>query len=387
MLALGCAAFLLFGVVLVLLGACEPGLVASLGLDDAGWGLLGGSLSLGIGAGVLVAGPLVDRFPRRPLFLASTLLTGCALATVGDAMSPTRAMLHIMAMGAGAGIYDTLLNAVAIERWRERSVRPLGLLHAMVAVGAIATPTLVALGGGTRDWVEVFRATGLAYFALSAWVALVPFPAPSAQATAPSSRIRSLELIRRPAFMALCLIGFAYIGIEAALMLFAIPYAEGALGLSELRGGRAISAFWMGILFGRVALVIGVERIRGFESQLLAATGAAAALIIGFGTGLGFGHVELLLGATGLAVSATFPLMIALAGREMPEAPGLATGLVAGLGSAGGFALPWLTGNLADVAGVGLAMTAIAAWCALISAAALVSQRTSRARTGGEPCA
>ena len=50
MIPLGSVAFLLFGVVLVVLGACQPGIVASLGLDETGWGLLGGSLSLGIGA-------------------------------------------------------------------------------------------------------------------------------------------------------------------------------------------------------------------------------------------------------------------------------------------------------------------------------------------------
>src|SRR5262245_36137825 len=72
-------AFLAFGVVLVLVGANEASLAAQLGLDLARSGLLASSLALGLGAGVVIAGPLFDRYPRRPLFVASTLLAAVAL--------------------------------------------------------------------------------------------------------------------------------------------------------------------------------------------------------------------------------------------------------------------------------------------------------------------
>ena len=53
--------FALFGALLVLVGANQDALAASLGLDLKRTGLLGSSLILGVGIGVLVAGPLADR--------------------------------------------------------------------------------------------------------------------------------------------------------------------------------------------------------------------------------------------------------------------------------------------------------------------------------------
>ena len=53
-------------------------------LDMEGTGLLGASLSLGLGLGVLVAGPVVDRLPRRPVFCFATAMTGACLFTVCD---------------------------------------------------------------------------------------------------------------------------------------------------------------------------------------------------------------------------------------------------------------------------------------------------------------
>jgi predicted MFS family arabinose efflux permease len=69
--ALAFAAFLLFGVMLVLVGANQAELARDLELDLAGSGLLVSLLSVGLGVGVLGAGPLVDRLPRRPLFVGA----------------------------------------------------------------------------------------------------------------------------------------------------------------------------------------------------------------------------------------------------------------------------------------------------------------------------
>ena len=103
MLPLGSAAFLLFGVVLVVLGACHDGLVASLELDHTAFGLLGAALSAGIGAGVLAAGPIVDRYPRRPLFVLSTLIVAAALGGAEVDMTFARALVHVGAVLRGQG--------------------------------------------------------------------------------------------------------------------------------------------------------------------------------------------------------------------------------------------------------------------------------------------
>lgn len=370
LLPIGSAAFLLFGVLLVVLGACHSGLASSLELDHTAFGLLGSALSAGIAVGVLVAGPLVDRYPRRPIFLASTLIVAAAVGSVATGMSLGRALLHVAAMGLGAGIFDTLLNALTVERWRENSVRPMAWLHAMVPVGAIATPWLVSQTGGAEQWVDFFHAIGAAFLALSAWVALTRLPSPASRA-ATGDRVGWAPFLR-PAFVALCVVGLAYVGVEAALTLFAVAYSTAGLELTEAHGQRAISAMWLGILTGRLLLML----TRGSaDARAIALSGLVAASLIAGGTWLGLPHVELLMAACGLALSGVFPLMVALAGQLIPQAPGKAVGLVAGLGSLGGLVLPPLTGAIADATQISIAMGSLAAWCVLISAAGLVAYR------------
>ena len=389
MLAVGSAAFFLFGVVLVVLGVCQPGVSASLGLDHAGFGLLGSALSAGLGTGVLAAGPLVDRYPRRPIFLASTVVTGLALASVETGMSVERAMAHIAILGAGCGVFDTLLNAVIVERYRERSVRPMAFLHALVPVGGIATPYLVHRMGGSSEWIAVFGTTGLAFLALSVWVAFVRLPGPprrddpqdeggsgEERARADAGAAAGPSGFLRPAFLALCAVGVAYIGVEAAFTLFATPYAIGALALDEAAGARAISAFWLGILLGRIVLMLPRG---GVDARVLVASGLVASGATAAGVALALESVDWLLGAIGLSISAVFPVMIALAGQQVPDAAGRAVGLVAGLGSFGGFALPWLTGAIADASGIALGFGSLGLWCALIGVAGIVAHR-GRAR-------
>ena len=115
MLAFGFAALLVFGVLLVLVGSNIAELAAAMQLDMEQIGLLGATLSVGIGSGVLLAGPLVDRFPRRPMLVASLALTAAALLSVDPVMGLERAMLHVTIAGMGAGFYETLLNVVTIE--------------------------------------------------------------------------------------------------------------------------------------------------------------------------------------------------------------------------------------------------------------------------------
>ena len=369
MIPLGSAAFLLFGVVLVVLGACHAGITGSLGLSHTAFGWLGSALSAGIAVGVLAAGPLVDRYPRRPIFLASTLIVAAAMGTVGDHMSFTRALLHVAAMGAGAGVFDTLLNAVTVERWGENAVRPMAWLHAMVPVGAMATPWLVHQAGGTAEWIDFFRAVGVAFVALSVWVALVPLPGPASDAG--HDETAGTRSFLRPAFVALCVVALAYVGIEAALTLFAVPYATGGLGLTEAHGQRAISAVWLGILLGRLLMML---PSRPLDARTIVAEGIVGAALIATATALGLPWLELVMGAVGLAISGVFPLMIALAGQLVPDSPGKAVGLVAGLGSVGGFVLPPLTGAIADGPGIAVAMGSLAIWCVVIATAGAVAR-------------
>jgi fucose permease len=367
------ASFIAFGVVLVLPGVHQADLARSLELDLARSGLLASALAAGLGVGVIGAGPLFDRMRRRPLFIAAFGIAAAALLSVRDGMAFERWLVHVAAAGFGIGFYDTLINAAVAERYRAAAARPMSLVHAAATVGAMAAPLLAALVAGRGGFVASFHWAGAAHVVLGVWACVVAFPdrgsdgsqspvSPGAGATALDSTWR-LALTLVP----LAAVAFAYVGVEASLTVFAVPYATGALALPAARGATAISALWLGLLLGRVG-VLGLPHALG--ARTLVGAGALAACALLGGVGLRLGFVEATFLATGVALGCVYPLTMALVGERVPEARGTAAGLAAGAGALGGSAVPWLTGSIGDAAGVSLALASLAGWCAAISVAA-----------------
>jgi fucose permease len=364
-------AFLVFGAVLVLIGANQASLAAELGLDLARSGLLASALALGLGAGVVVAGPLFDRYPRRPLFVGSLLVAAAALLGVEREMGYARWLVHAALAGAGIGLYDTLINAVVVQRYRERAVRPMLVIHSGATVGAMLGPILVGWIASAHHFTTSFAAAGYAHVVIAAWAACVPLPGPEPRAPTPA-RVGLAGGIAWGPLVPLAAIAFAYVGVESSVTVFAVPYASEVLRLPPARGQLAISAFWLGLLAGRLALV-GARTVLG--ARVLVAAGAVAAALVAVTVSLPSAPPEAALFAVGAALGCVYPLMITLAGQSAPSASGTAAGLAAGAGAIGGFAVPWITGAAGDAAGIALGFASLAIWCGAIAAAAALCRR------------
>lgn len=367
MLAFGFASFLAFGLVLVLVGANQAQLEHDLGLTLAQTGLLSSALALGLGVGVVGAGPLFDRYARRPLFTGSMLLAAAALLSMQRDMDFDRWLVHLAFVGVGIGSYDTLLNAAVVQQFADRSARPMSILHAAATLGAVSGPLLAGLFASQGHWISSFHWAGGAHVALAVAALFTPLPAPDRKATVDDGRPPARWL----ALLPFAVIAFAYVGVEAALTVFAVPYAE-YLELPQARGRYAISALWLGLLCGRLA-ILGLRA--ALDARVLFWAGAAGALVLVAGTLSPLSSLEVTLFLAGVALGCVYPLMITLAGLAFPHALGTAAGLAAGAGALGGFAIPWLTGSLGDANGVGIAIASLAAWSALIAVAALAARR------------
>ncbi|HEY5656345.1 MAG TPA: MFS transporter [Myxococcota bacterium] len=357
------AACFLFGALLVLLGANQAQMARELELDLVHSGLLASALALGMGLGVVGAGPLFDRYPRRPLFAVALLIAGLPLLALGPGLSFPLWLVYIALAGAGAGMYETLTNGAVAERYAGHSARTMVALHASVTAGAVAVPLLATWIATRFHWSDSFAWLGWAHLALALAALAVPLPAHAQRAEPPAA---APDSVFSAAFLPFAVICFAYVGFEASLTMFASPYAADALSLDARRGPTAISCFWLGMLIGRLALAA-LLRSRG--TRLLAVSGALAAAIVAGAVGSGVSSIELVYLAAGLALGGVFPIVIAAAAHRFPHARGTAAGLAAGAGSLGGFTVPWLTGALGDAAGVGAAIGSLALWCLLISLA------------------
>lgn len=370
-LALAMLAFAVFGGVLVLVGASQAELAKTLDLDLAASGFLAALLSLGIGLGVVVMGPLADRVASRPLFVAAASLG--ALGLWGAAVWPVHAVVlaSLVAGGAGAGAYETLLNTVVPQSDPRRAAPRLALVHAAATGGAVLGAALLGGLAAEQGFPAAFAVTGgaLAVVALAGLVA--PFPSSPHASPRGVRRGQAPEAEPLTPVLPFAAVSFAYVGFETALTIFAVPYARG-LGLPVARGVAAISAFWFGLLVSRLLFALLGRRA---TPRLLALQGAAAGAVVAGGALLRIQSIELWAGALGLVLGVVFPLLVAFTSERVQAHRGSATGLVVGAGSLGGFAVPWCTGVLGDALGARCAVGSLALWCALVAVAAWYAAR------------
>jgi MFS family permease len=413
---LGSSAFFTFGVVLVLLGATQAEVARALSLDLAASGFLGAVLALGIGGGVLIGGPLVDRFARAPLMAGSCVVCALGLFVIGPQRSYVEVVTALIVLGIGCGVYDTLVNAVVLEKAGARGASALALVHASATLGASVGPLLVRFGLNHWNWWLVFNAVGAVHLGLALAAVSLRGSRPSAArahregrehelgAGAREGQLRGL-LVSAPALIAIAIATCAYVGLENGVTLYAVPWAA-SLGDSEPMGQWSISAFWGGLLIGRLWLVaLGARREaralgtlqeadaveartelaaldarRDAGVQLLAACGAGGAVIVCAGALLAHGPLIVVTTLAGIALGPVYPLAMTLVARRVPSATGTALGLVASAGAVGGFAIPWVAGAVGDRFGVQAAVTLLGLHGFVVAATAVALARHEAAK-------
>lgn len=390
MTALATASFLAFGTLLVLFGANAPEIISDLDLDYADFGLLGSMLSLGLGIGIVVAGPIADRQPRRPLFIGACVVVIAATTTLGPQTTYPQLIVHMIAIGLGAGFYETVLNVIVIEEYGDAAGRRLLFIHSGAPFAACVAPLLISLARSSfpLEWYVTFRWAGLLHVPLVAAACFhsmritseraashhplavdnVPSNAPTAAPAIAPDRSSENRANDKLVLAAICAATFAYVGVESALTIFVVDYSVADLDLGAARAARTISAFWGGLLVGRLASGLS-PRSPGAGATAMAAL-LAAGITLGFGVGI-FGFPELAMASAGFVLGGVFPVMIGLAGQTLPSSPATAVGLAGGLGSLGGFIVPWYTGRLASTAGLPFAISSLSGWLLLLLAAAM----------------
>jgi len=361
MLAFTFCGYVCLGLVLILLGANQADIARDLGLDLAETGMLASAFAMGMLVGMTGAGLLYDRLPNRPLFVATISLTAIALFGFGSNGSFPEALFLFAITGLGSGAYDTLFNAAIAERYGERSAKPMSVLHTGTAVGAIIGPLLVAAIATRWHWTRSFHSMGIAHLALAAATPFVRLPEPMRTTGSPKA---DAGAIFSKAIVPFVVVAFAYLGLETAMAVFAIPYATDGLALDVIHGQTAISGMWFGLMAGRLGTLL----LRGnLDGRVLIVSGILCCATVTISAAVGSSQIAILYFCVGFALGPVFPLAIALAGQRFPHALGSVIGLAAGAGSTGCFVIPWLTGALGDQMGIAFAVKWLSVWALVIA--------------------
>lgn len=328
------------------------------GLTQEELGRLGGLAFSGLVVGILITGPLADRWGAKPFVQLGNGLI--ALSLLAAAFSPNYALLGtaLFVLGLGAGILDMVLSPVVAALNPTRRTPALNMLHSFYCVGAAIT---ILAGTLTLQAGFGWRA---------ACLVLIPLPVALLFAFAtqhlPSmgteeKRVPVRRLLGHQWFLIALAAIFLGGATELGLAQWLPAYAETSLGFPAWVGGGALLLFSIAMAIGRMVVGAATRKLNAYQ---IMAWGCALSVGLFFmGSFLPIPSLALAACiAAGFTGSCLWPTMLAVTADRYPQGGATMFGLLAAFGNAGGIFMPWIVGWVADLKDLhwGIAVSAVA---------------------------
>ena len=352
--AAGCAALLLFGVVMTVLGVMFglPAVRAQLHINFAQQGQLFLLLFLGMLVSDLLAGTLSDRFGRKLVLSAACLLVALALAGLALADSFRSAGWPIFVLGIGGGALNVAANALVSDVAAGRRGAAMNHAGAFFGVGALLVPAAFVGVEGVLRPAQVLLGTAGICVAGCVFFLSLRFPRPAHKSG--FSLLQSLRVARYPGFWALMLLLLFQAGNEAAVGGWTSSFA-GAAGLSPRAATAVLASMWVAVIAARGLAGFLVARLGKHNTIIVSALGG----VVGCALLLSAHSLAMLaLGAVvvGLAFAPIFQTGLSIAADRYPREAGSVFGLLFASAVPGCMVWPWALGEVAQRYGLRLAM-------------------------------
>lgn len=348
------------------------------GLTQEQLGRLGAFSFAGLVVGVLITGPLADRWGTKIFAQLGNALIALSLAAAGLAPSYATLGAALFVLGLGAGVLDMVLSPIVSTLNPARRAAALNWLHSFYCVGAVVTilagTLALQLGFGWRA-----ACLGLLALPLGLLVAFIPLRFPELVAEAHRRSVR--ELVRERWFMAALVAIFLGGATELGMAQWLPAYAETSLGYPTWVGGTSLLLFSVAMAVGRMIIGALGQRMDPFA---IMAWGCALSVVL-FIAGSFLPVPGLALAAciaAGFTGSCLWPTTLAVTADRYPTGGASMFGALTALGNAGGICMPWLVGWVADKRDLhwGLAISAIAP-ALMLPLVLAMRQRVPRAAT------
>lgn len=369
------------GVVLSILGPTVPAMAVHLGVSEAALGAIFTANFLAATATTATSGALFNRIGGRTLIPAGLAAMALGLVDEGTAATLPLVALGAVVAGAGTGVINVSVNAVAARLYPEWRGAVLTWLNVCFGVGGFVTPlvaglSLTRLGGYAPAYLA-----GAVILALPILPLLRGVPASASKpACPPTERTSVLMLLRDHNLRLLMALAGLYLGAEIGFGGWVISIVAAMTHLPPSHLAPTASVFWICLAAGGAPTVLLLRR--GIHPRYLIVLGALAAvaasillLVLGGSVAPAIACCALI----GLAFAPILPLTTALAAGQgdADGSDGMRVAAIFTVGQIGAAALPALQGALLG-AGPELALWLTAA-CAL-AMAALAAAVTSNVR-------
>ncbi len=331
--AAACMGMLLFGVVFLSLGSVNNMLAERFRLDNNGIGTLTALLPLGILAGSLIFGPIVDRFGYKWMLILCSLLVLAGLEGMAFAGSEGWIRFFVFLVGFGGGVLNGATNALAADVSAGQRGARLSLLGVFFGLGALGMPGTLAFLSKSFSISAIVAGIGAAVLVPVVYFLVIAFPPPKQRAKG-FSPAESLGLLREPVFLFAGLALAVQSGMEGMSNDWTTRYFKTVvlagrkaaddtefktlLGLMALTGAMVVTRAGLGFLLKRVSS----------QHVLFGSLGitAAGTLWLKFGSGYSPALAAALLIGCGLA--AGFPVVLGCVGDLYPDRSGTAFSMV-----------------------------------------------------------
>jgi fucose permease len=376
-MATACAGLFTFGIMTSFLGTTLPEWSARLTFDLARSGTLFSFLYVPQIPMVFLAGPLIDRFGKKPILVAGFLLSGAAL--VGMAYAPSYSALGalLVVLGVGGSSAMSASNTLIPDLYPENPSSAFNLANIFFGVGAIFFPWVVTLM--TARWGIQTTLWMIAMLVLA--VALVGFlqAFPPRRAAGGFAWREARRLALDPAVILLAWVLFFYSAIEISTAGWIRTYLEREFQASARSSRIILTSFWVAMMLGRLAASQIVKRVRGPSLVLIASLGAVAGLVImALAPSTLVATAGILL--CGLSFAPVFPTTAGTASTHFPKLFGTVFGLLMTLALLSGAVVPPAVGYVAQQAAVRTSLWLLAAIATLLLITQAVFNRYERRR-------
>jgi MFS family permease len=369
-----------------------PDLVATRGLTPAALGAVLALMAATSIAALAAAGPLADRFGRRPLAACGAAGFAAAFALLATVDVPAALWPTVALYGVASGFLDLAANAVGSDYERAHDVRAMIRLHAGFSAAAATAALGAAALAAATDASTAYAVVAALYIALAAAVTRAPLPphetgadreSVAADAVAASGADREsaaaaagrglrgivaarAELLRVPAVaVAVALCTVCFFG-DGAIEGYSALFLRDVLASGALTTGVALAAFHGASLAGRLlsARLVDArgERFVLTVAGLLASAGMAMTVAAGV-PALAAGGLLVV----GLALAPVIPTALSLAGRSAPGRRATAVSLVTTIGYSAFVLGPPLVGALAGLTSLRIALVPVVVSTAAIA--------------------
>ncbi len=348
--AAACLDILAFGITATTLGSLLPSLMARFGLDNAAAGSLFPVLNLAVLGGSLVFGPVVDRYGYRILLAVCVALVILGLGGIALAPSLPVLALALACIGAGGGAVNGATSALVTDVTDERDTAlGLSILGVFFGIGAFGMPLLLGLLLRHFAYGTITAAIGAGLLLPLVFGLAIRYPPPKQAQGFPIRR--GLALLRDPALLLLGICLFFESGMEATAGGWTATYVQSDLGVRPDRALFFVSAFWAGMLLGRILFGTLGRRLSAAAAlyATLALAFCGALLVVGGRTPLLVGGASALVG---MGFASVFPIILAYGGNRYPTLSGTVLGMLFAMALVGGTSFPWAMGFLGDAVGL-----------------------------------